>query len=163
MNRCPKKLICTNTLTGWKEEECRSVPRALPDLYRDIYGLEYEGLYECPNACCGHVYDGNAQCLCMCGGDCDICLEAKNGGAHAAPALAIQVPPSPTRTILPHPPSGTPDKKRPLSKCRFDIQTESVEIIQKVWRSYLSRKKRFLYGYVFKWYIANLVWRACVI
>jgi hypothetical protein len=27
----------------------------------------------------------------------------------------------------------------------------------------LSRKKRFLYGYVFKWYIANLVWRACVI
>ena len=80
MNRCPKKLICTNTLSGLVID--RELLITVPDLYPDTYGLEFEGLYECPNACCGHVYDGNAQCLCMCGGDCDICLAAAtNGGA----------------------------------------------------------------------------------
>lgn len=72
--------------------------------------LDDDGLYTC--GYCGHQYDGNAQCFCF--GICD------------------EVSPGPV------PPPGTPKKKRPMSKDRFE-EEQSATTIQRYWRGYLER------------------------
>ena len=72
--------------------------------------LDDDGLYTC--GYCGHQYDGNAQCFCF--GICD------------------EVSPGPV------PPPGTPKKKRPMSKDRFE-EEQSATTIQRYWRGCRER------------------------
>ena len=83
-----------------------------PDFYSSCSDcddwLDDDGLYTCEF--CGHRYDGNAQCFCI-----GICDESP-----------------------PPPPPGTPTKKRPLSKDRFE-EEQGALTIQKFWRMFNAR------------------------
>ena len=85
-NPVTKRFINVNTNKGMQILQ-RYISQLSGGAAHEPDTTSHEELYTCPNACCGHTYDGNAQCLCGCSGDCDICLAAKTKDNRKVPAI----------------------------------------------------------------------------